>query len=99
MRTNTGNAPRGSGLTFEETIETAVAAAVRRELAPLLERIEALTMRLPPRLLTVAQAAAELGVHTDTVRRQVRSGELASRRVGRALRVDIDASRRAEGMP
>lgn len=82
-----------AGISFEETIESAVAAAVRRELAPLQEAVAALATRLPARLLTVEEAAKELGVHKETVRRRVRSGELASRRVGRAIRIDIDASR------
>lgn len=99
MRTNTGNEFRDHKLSFEETIEAAVAAGVRRELAPLLERIEALASRLPARLLTVAEAAKELGVHQRTVRRQVASGELAARKVGRSVRIDIDASRRAKAMP
>lgn len=82
-----------SGVSFEEVVETAVERAVARQLEPLKELFSSLASRLPARLLTVAEAAKELGVHQRTVRRQVASGELAARKVGRSVRIDIDASR------
>ena len=80
-------------LPFEEVIEAAVERAVERKLGRLEEVLAALVTRLPVRLLTVGEAAAELGVCEKTILRRVRDGELAHRRVGRSIRIDIDASR------
>ena len=78
---------------FEELVEAAVERAVERKLTRLEEVLSSLVSRLPARLLTVAEAAQELGVHQRTIRRQIKSGELAHRRVGGSIRIDIDASR------
>lgn len=68
-------------------------ALILERLERIEERVESLSARLPSRLLTVEEAARELGVCADTVRRKCRDGELAHRRVGRVIRIDIDASR------
>lgn len=44
-----------------------------------------------------SEAAKELAVCEETVRRRVRDGELAHRWVGKSLRIDIDASRPLAG--
>jgi excisionase family DNA binding protein len=43
----------------------------------------------PPKLVTVADAAETLGVSEVTVRRRIKDGRLPSKRVGRAIRVDL----------
>lgn len=86
-----------SSLPFEEVVEAAVERAVDRRLARLEEILSSLVTRLPCRLLTVAEAAKELAVCEETVRRRVRDGELAHRWVGKSLRIDIDASRPLAG--
>jgi excisionase family DNA binding protein len=57
------------------------------------QRIEALTAAVarltPPTLVSVAQAAVQLGVSEVTVRRRVRDGKLPHKRVGRSIRVDL----------
>lgn len=78
---------------FEELVEAAVERAVERKLTRLEEILSSLVTRLPARLLTVDEAARELGLHPETVRKMCRNGALSHRRVGRALRIDIDASR------
>lgn len=43
---------------------------------------------------TIAQAAAEQGVHPDTVRKMIQRGEMHAERVGpRRIRVDLDSLR------
>lgn len=45
----------------------------------------------PPALLTIADAAAYLGVHTRTVRRRIEDGTLTAYRVGpRLIRLHAD---------
>lgn len=43
-----------------------------------------------PRLLTLKQAAEELGLPVWTLRRAIWDGELAQMRIGRGIRVDRD---------
>lgn len=43
-----------------------------------------------PKLLTILEVAAALGVCEETARRLVWRGELASTRVGRSVRVRVD---------
>ena len=70
-------------------------AAVAFELRRLSSEVAELRMRLPPRLLPVPEAAAELGVSEATVRRRIKDGEIARAvvRVGRAVRLNMDALR------
>lgn len=58
-------------------------------------RLDDLTHRIGPRLLTVSEAAREMGVSAATVRRRVKDGEIAHavRRFGRSVRIDMDALR------
>jgi excisionase family DNA binding protein len=50
--------------------------------------------RLFSRLLTVADVAAALNVSTKTVRRLISSGRVESVRVGRSVRVSVEALER-----
>lgn len=84
-----------ASVALDELLTASFRAAVREELAPLREQLASLTSRLPARLVTVAEAAAELGVHQQTVRQMVRDGRIGHRRVGRALRIEIDGTRGA----
>ena len=62
-------------------------------LETLYEQLQALTAAVqrlaPPKLVTVADAAETLGVSEVTVRRRIKDGRLPSKRVGRAIRVDL----------
>jgi len=44
-----------------------------------------------PRLLTTEQAATALGVSPETVKRLIKSGELASRLIGTARRIPVES--------
>lgn len=84
------------------TLEDAISGALAAELAPLraeirrlVSEVEAVRRALPPRLMTVAEAAAALGVSVGTIRRRVKDGSLPFRRMGRSLRVDLSAQRAA----
>lgn len=46
-----------------------------------------------PELLTVAEAAAFLKLHSDTVKRKARQGELPAAKIGRQWRFDMDELR------
>jgi len=49
----------------------------------------------PSRWGTVREAAQELGVHTMTIRRYIKAGELPARRIGvKLIQVDLDHVRR-----
>src|SRR5712692_3052118 len=65
----------------------------RTELGRLAAEIESLRRQLPPSLVTMTHAAKVLGVSLSTVRRKVRDGSLPSRKIGRAVRVDLAALR------
>jgi excisionase family DNA binding protein len=71
----------------------ALAAARPVTLEVLNQRIEALTAAVerltPPQLVSVAQAALQLGVSEVTVRRRIAEGKIPSKRVGRSVRVDL----------
>lgn len=78
------------------SIEETIAAAVRAELAPLLDtvsqlsqQVESLQRALPPQLVTIQEAAKRLGISVSSVRRRLGDGSLPCRRVGRAVRVDV----------
>ena len=78
------------------SIEEAFAAVVRAEIAPVVAelrqlRAEVAAMRrtLPPMLVTMEEAARHMDVSVATVRRQIRSGSIPVRRIGRSVRVDL----------
>lgn len=81
------------------SIENELAALLDEKLAPLVDanrqlvaRIEELRRDLPRQLYTVAEAAAMLGVHRNTIRAWAKSGKLPSRRIGGSLRIDLGAA-------
>lgn len=85
-------------MTLEDVISGALAAQLapfRVELRRLTAEVEAVRRALPPRLVTVAEAAEALGVSVATVRRRVKDGSLPYRQIGRSLRVDLSAQRAA----
>jgi len=65
------------------------------EVAALRAEVASLRSTLPPALVTLAEAAERLGVSVRTLRRRVKDGTLPVRRIGRSLRVDLDALRPA----
>ena len=67
---------------------------LRAQLAPVVERLDALAAAAPPALVTVEQAAERLGLSPATVRRQLACGDLPGVRTGRRWRVDLGAIRR-----
>lgn len=81
------------------SIEDAIAAAVQAHVSPLVVEIQRLSAQvgelrraLPARLVTLAEAAEQLGVSLATVRRRVRDGSLVSKKLGRAVRIDLSSS-------
>jgi excisionase family DNA binding protein len=80
-------------MTIEETIEEAVARAVERNMAGIREDVAAIRSALPPRMLTIAQAAEALGCCKSTVRRMVKAGAVKYKVVGLGRNgIRIDAS-------
>jgi excisionase family DNA binding protein len=71
--------------TTSDPVLTAL-ADLGRQVAQLRAQVSALT---GPKLVSVREAADVLGVAEVTVRRHVRAGKLVSKRVGRAVRVDL----------
>lgn len=74
------------------TLNTAVA-----EFSDRLTRLRAVSRRpdkqeaaVPTRLLTVAQAATALGLGRSTVENLIRTGDLGSRKIGKARRVPVE---------
>jgi excisionase family DNA binding protein len=68
---------------------------IREVIEPLVAEVAALKVALsqhiasvPTKLLTVAEAAAVLGCGDETIRRKVRTGSLACKRVGNQMRID-----------
>jgi len=51
--------------------------------------IRSLERHLPAPLVSVHEAAERLGVSVNTVRRRVKSGDIPSTRIGKAVRVDL----------
>jgi excisionase family DNA binding protein len=49
--------------------------------------IQRLESKLPERYSTIAEAAEQLGVCKQTIRRKVALGEIKSKRIGRSIRV------------
>jgi excisionase family DNA binding protein len=79
-------------MTVEESIEVAVQRALDRHLAAIRESLARLEQSQPPKMMTIAEAAASLGCHPNTVRRMIKTGQLSYRRIGgRGSGVRIDA--------
>jgi excisionase family DNA binding protein len=79
------------GLTLEEVVEGAVCRAVDKSLGALRDEMAALRARIPPRLVSVAEAAEATGLCQKTVRRKIAEGRLSAKRVGRRVLVDLSA--------
>jgi excisionase family DNA binding protein len=77
----------------DDAATAAFATARPVTLEVLNQRIEALTAAVerltPPKLVSVSQAACQLGVSQKTVRRRIADGKLPCVKVGRAVRVDL----------
>ena len=65
------------------------AKAILADIADVKATIEHLRDSIPPKLNTVAETAEILGYSISTVRRMIRTGQLASVGVGKRLRVDL----------
>lgn len=79
-------------MTLEETLASLLDAKItpiRLQLEKVNAELAALRQTLPPQLLTIPEAAERLGLSATTVRRHIRTGALASRRIGRSLRVEL----------
>lgn len=80
-------------MTVDTAIRAAFADAVRAEGDRIVRAIVTeLRASRPPRLLSVADAAAELGISACSVRRHVADGSLPSRRVGARVLIDMTAA-------
>ncbi len=83
-------------MSIEDTIREAISA----EVAPLRQTIDQLKAEvvqlhraLPAQLVSLHEASKLLGLSLSTVRRRVRDGTLPTRKVGRAIRLDVSALR------
>ena len=81
------------------TLDDALAAAVSRAVAPLAADLSAVLAELaemrrtqPARLVSVADAAREMGISECSVRRHIADGSLPCRRVGARVLVDMTAA-------
>lgn len=83
-------------MTLEQTLSSLLEAKLAPlcdEVSRLREQLAAVRGALPSNLVTMREAAERLGVSVATVRRQVKAGRLPVRRIGRALRIDLDAAK------
>jgi excisionase family DNA binding protein len=71
-------------------------AALERAEAENAAKLEALSAALPPKHVTVSEAAQLLGVSIPTMRRWVRKRVVPTFKVGRVLRVDVSRLRGAD---
>lgn len=78
---------------FGEMMRTAVKDAVRAELRPLVEKVDALARLAPPAFISVSEAARIMKRCPTTIRRACEAGELAARRVGRSWQIDAASLR------
>jgi excisionase family DNA binding protein len=78
-----------SHLRLGETQELIV--GLKRQVDALTAEVSRLRERMPPQLVTVAEASKLLGVSVSTIKRKLRAGEIPSRHVGRSVRVDVSS--------
>jgi hypothetical protein len=69
------------------TLEEIIAETVRREIRPLVERIERLNTASGDELLTIAEAGRVAKVKPATIRRWIREGHLEARGKAKGRRV------------
>lgn len=85
---------------IEDAIDRAVNRVVVKlepRLVQLEEAVREIADRLPAPLVTYEVAAKRLNLSVSTVRRRVKDGTLPSKRVGRAVRIDLAAALRSSG--
>jgi excisionase family DNA binding protein len=80
------------------TLEETIAGLLQTQLAPLIDanrrmaaELERLRQALPAQLVSVPEAARNLGMSPATIRRRIKDGSIPVRRVGRSIRVDLSA--------
>lgn len=78
-------------MTLDNIIAETVRLVVRQEVEPLRQEIAALRAGQAERLLTIVEAARQLGVSPRTVTRQIAAGKIESVTVGRSRRVRLPA--------
>jgi excisionase family DNA binding protein len=78
-----------SHLQLGETQELIV--GLKEQVDALTAEVSRLRERMPPQLVTVAEASKLLGVSVSTIKRKLRAGEIPSRHVGRSVRVDVSS--------
>ena len=83
-------------MTAGELATAADIAELRVELREVHDLLGEIRKALPPRMISVAEAAKALAVDPQTVRAMCKRGDLAHRRAGRRLLIDA-ASLRARG--
>lgn len=74
-------------LSLDAVLAELVDRALARRVAPILEKLEALTSREPDEFLGVEDAARILGVQPVTVRRMCARGDLRAIKAGKTWRV------------
>jgi excisionase family DNA binding protein len=82
------------------TLDGALTAVVREAIAPVLAELRAaradlaeVRASLPPRMLSVREAAEAMGVSTQTIAAMAKRNEIASRRAGRRLLISAASLR------
>jgi excisionase family DNA binding protein len=71
----------------QNAIGDAPIAYLINQVQTLQDEVKRLAERIPERYSTIAEAAEQLGVCKQTIRRKVAIGEIKSKRVGRSIRV------------
>jgi len=76
---------------IEDDLHALAAAIVRVEdgQRALLDEIQQLRASMPPRLLSLQDAARERGISPKTMRRRIQAGEVRAERDGRIIRIDM----------
>ena len=62
---------------------------MEKSMGDLHARLDGATVVPAPEWLTIAEAAKELGVHPDTIRRRIEAGSLEAKGYGKTRRVKI----------